>query len=73
MVNIATIRDDKIIEAFKKSKNDIGMIVVDECHCCSNSSSSQGHNLLKLDANYKVAMTGSLITNNPESCYLPLK
>lgn len=49
------------------------MIVVDECHCCSNSSSSQGHNLLKLDAKYKVAMTGSLITNNPESCYLPLK
>lgn len=72
IINIATIRDDRIVEAFKKSKNKIDMIVVDECHRVSNKSSSQGANLLKLDAKYKVAMTGSLITNNPESCYLPL-
>jgi len=69
---VSTIRDDKIIEAFKKSKNKIDMIAVDECHRVSNKSSSQGSNLLKLDAKYKVAMTGSLITNSPESCYLPL-
>lgn len=72
VINKATIRDDRIIEAFKKSKNKIDMIVVDEAHLISNKSSSQGNNLLKLDAKYKIAMTGSLITNNPESCYLPL-
>ena len=72
IVNVATIRDDRIIKAFEKSKNKIDMIVVDECHRVSNKSSSQGSNLLKLDAKYKLAMTGSLITNNPESCYLPL-
>ena len=72
IVNVATIRDDRIIKAFEKSKNKIDMIVVDECHRVSNKSSSQGSNLLKLDTKYKLAMTGSLITNNPESCYLPL-
>ena len=48
------------------------MIVVDEAHRMSNASSTQGANLKKLNAKYKLSMTGSLITNNPESCYLPL-
>lgn len=34
IVNISTIRDDKFIEAFKKSKNKIGMICFDEAHRC---------------------------------------
>ena len=72
IVNAATIRDSQIIEAFNKSVNKIDMIVVDEAHRMSNASSTQGANLKKLNAKYKLSMTGSLITNNPESCYLPL-
>ena len=72
IVNAATIRDDKIIDAFNKSVNKIDMIVVDEAHRISNAGSAQGANLKKLNAKYKLSMTGSLITNNPESCYLPL-
>lgn len=72
VTNIETIRSDKIVEALQKSKNKFGMIAVDECHKCNNKGSQQGANLLKLKADYKVAMTGTLITNNPINCYLPL-
>ena len=34
VVNITNIRDDKFIEAFKKSQNKIGMIIFDEAHRC---------------------------------------
>lgn len=71
VVNIASIRDDRIVEAFKKSKNNIGMIVFDECHRATKGS-QQGSNLLKLDAEYKVAMSGTPIVNSPISAYLPL-
>jgi len=40
-------------------------------HNCTKGS-QQGANLLKLDAKYKVAMTGTLIVNSPVSAYLPL-
>lgn len=72
VVNITNIRDDNFVEAFKKSKNKFDMIVLDECHHCGNKGSAQGSNMLKLDAKYKVAMTGTLIVNNPISAYLPL-
>ena len=60
------------MEAFKKSKNNFGMIAVDEIHMANNKNSIRGHNLLKLDADYKIAATGTLITNSPISAYLPL-
>ena len=72
ITNIETLRDEKIIKAFKTSKNNFGMIAVDEIHRASNKSSTQGANLLKLDAPYKVAATGTLLTNSPISMYLPL-
>lgn len=72
ITNIETLRSDDVIEAFKKSSNNIGMIAVDEVHRCNNKSSQQGANLLKLDADYKVAATGTLISSNPISAYLPL-
>lgn len=65
------MRDDKFIEAFKKSKNKFDLIIVDEIHRVSKGS-SQGNNLLKLDAKYKVGLTGTLVVNSPISAYLPL-
>jgi len=71
VVNVTNIRDDKFVEAFQKSANKFDMIIFDECHRATKHS-QQGANLLKLDAKYKVAMTGTLIVNSPVSAYLPL-
>ena len=71
IVNITNVRDDKFIDAFKNSANKFDMIIFDECHRATKKS-QQGSNLLKLDAPYKVAMTGTLIVNSPISAYLPL-
>ena len=72
VVNVATIRDDKFVEAFNKSVNKIGLIAFDECHRLAQRSSRQSESLLKLKADYKVGLTGTLITNSPLSCYVPL-
>jgi hypothetical protein len=43
-------------------------------HNCKDSQTLQGKNLLKLkDYHYKVAMTGTLIMNNPLDSFVPLK
>ena len=72
IVNAATIRSDKFVEAFKSSQNKFGLIAVDEAHKFATKTSQQGSNLLKLKSPYKVAATGSLITNSPLSAYMPL-
>jgi SNF2 family DNA or RNA helicase len=72
ITNLESLRDDRIIEAFKKSENNFGMIAFDEAHKAATKSSQQGTNLLKLDAPFKIAATGTLITNNPLSAYVPL-
>ena len=72
VVNVATLRSEKIVEAFKKSPNKFGLIAVDEAHKISNKSSQQGANLLKLNSPYKVAATGTPIVNSPLSAYLLL-
>lgn len=72
ITNLESLRDDRIIEAFKKSNNKFGMIAFDEAHKAATKTSQQGTNLLKLDAPFKVAATGTLITNNPLSAYVPL-
>ena len=72
ITNLESLRDDRIIEAFKKSNNQFGMIAFDEAHKAATKSSQQGTNLLKLDAPFKIAATGTLITNNPLSAYVPL-
>ena len=72
VINAATLRNDKVIDAYKKSANTFGMIAVDEAHKFASSTSQQGDNLLKLKAQYKVAATGTLLLNSPISCYVPL-
>ena len=72
ITNLESLRDDRIIEAFKTSTNKFGMIAFDEAHKAATKSSQQGTNLLKLDAPFKIAATGTLITNNPLSAYVPL-
>ena len=72
IINATTLRDDDIVKAIKKGPNKFGMIAVDEAHRFTTDS-KQGDHLLDLDAEYKVAATGTLLVNSPISCYLPLK
>ena len=69
--NIETFRDDDIIKECKKCKFD--MIVVDEVHTIKSPTSQQSKNLLKLDAEYKVGLTGTILLNSPLDLYVPLK
>ena len=73
ITNIETLRDDRIVEAFKASENKFGFIAVDEIHkAAGNKSAQQTSNLLKLDAPFKLGMSGSLIVNSPVSAYSSL-
>ncbi len=72
ITNIESLRSDAIIEAIKKSKNNFGLICIDEIHKCNNVSSTQGNNVLKLDSKFKVGATGTLLTASPVSLYMPL-
>ena len=72
ITNIESLRSDSVIDAINKSKNNFDMIVVDEVHKTANKNSQQGHNLLKLQAEYQVGLTGTLLSASPLSAYLPL-
>lgn len=73
ITNIETFRDCDFKNALKKL-NTIEMAVIDEAHKVKNPASTQGRNILKLtDFKYKVAMTGTLIMNNPLDAYTSLK
>jgi len=74
ILNIETLRSDDVIEALKENINGIDMIIFDEAHKAKGWSSQQGKNLLKLtEPKYKLAMTGTLLMNNPLDAYVPLK
>ena len=70
IINVESFRNDKLIEIIKKGPNKFGLMAIDEVHKClaSGKSSTQGNNILKLDAPYKVAMSGTLLINNPLNC-----
>ena len=72
IMNIEMLGNEKVVKAIQNSQNIFGMIAVDEIHMSNNKNSHRGAGLLKLDSSYKIAATGTLITNNPVSAYLPL-
>lgn len=63
-----------IVEALQKQMEDgnIGMIIADEIHRCKDSASIQGRALLALDCNYKAALTGTPVMNQPIDIYTTL-
>ena len=71
ITNIETLRSKEVIDAIN-SINDIGMIVVDEIHKI-NKGSQQAEGLLKLNADYKVGLTGTLLVNSPIGAFTSLK
>ena len=75
ITNVESLRDDKIAGALNSLCADktIGMIAIDEVHKCKNPTSQQGKGILKLDADTKIAMTGTPLMNTPLDLYIILK
>lgn len=73
ITNVETLQSKEFLQSFRKSKSKFDMIVVDEAHKLKNPSSKSAKTLLKLDAKYKVALTGTMIMNEPKNSYIPLK
>lgn len=74
ITNIESLRDNDFVNAFLKSENKIDMVVVDEIHKAKSVQAQQTKGLIKLSkAKHKIAMTGTLIMNNPLDSYVPLK
>ena len=75
ITNVETLRDDKIASALKAlcDNKTIGMIAIDEIHKCKNPTSQQGKGILKLNAETKIAMTGTPLMNTPLDLYIILK
>lgn len=72
--NIETFRDDRVVNAINKGPNTFDLIIIDEIHTIRTVTSAQGSNILKLkDCKYKIGATGTLLINNPNDCYAPLK
>ena len=73
IMNVESLRDHKIIEAFNKSENKIDLICFDEIHRgVANKNSQSATGLLKLNSKYKVGASGSIIVNSPISAYMSL-
>lgn len=72
ITNIETLRNGDIVKAINNGKTKFGLILFDECHKAKSVSAQQTKGLRKLDSKYKVAMTGTLLTNNPLDAYVPL-
>lgn len=74
ITNIETLRNNDIIKSINSGINNFDMIICDEVHAAKNPTSQQGKNFLKLNkATYKIAATGTLLTNSPLDAYVPLK
>ena len=77
ITNIETLRDDKICSKIEEylhlDDNDnrkINMIAADECHKMKNPSSQQGKAFITLDADCRIAMTGTPLMNSPLDLYI---
>ncbi len=73
LLNVESIRDPKIVQAIKASENKFGLIAFDESHKIGAPDTTQYNNLMKLDSDFKVAATGTLIVNSPLSAFPSLK
>lgn len=74
ITNVETLRSKEITKELQSGINKFDMIVVDEAHKCKEPTAQQTQNLLKLtNAQYKVALTGTVILNSPLDVFVPLK
>ena len=72
IINIESLRDDRVLDAIKNGPNKFDMMVFDEAHKAKGYQSIQGKNLLETFAKHQIAMTGTLLLNKPIDAYVPL-
>lgn len=75
ITNVESLRDSTIqskLGELCKNKT-IPMVAIDEIHKCKNPSSQQGKGILKLQPEYRVAMTGTPLMNTPMDLYIVLR
>ena len=70
ILNVESLRDDRIVSVISSGPNKFQMIAIDEVHKClaTGKSSTQGSNILKLKADFQVAASGTILLNNPGNC-----
>lgn len=73
VTNIESLRSDKIVDAIRNGKNKFDLIIFDEIHTAKNPTAQQSKGLIKINADYKIGMTGTLILNKPLDAYMGLK
>lgn len=75
ITNVETLRNEKIAKVLSNLCEDevISMVALDEAHKCKNVSSQQGKGILKLNPEYKIAMTGTPMMNTPLDLYVSLR
>jgi len=75
ITNVESLRNEditsKIVELCKCGE--IGLVAIDEVHKCKDPQSQQGKGMLKIDADCKIAMTGTPLMNTPMDFYIILK
>jgi len=78
ITNVESLRNDDINDLIIKwlhseSACKINMIAADEVHKMKNPSSQQGKAFIKLDADVRVALTGTPLMNSPLDLYIILR
>lgn len=71
ITNIETLRNKNFFAKLQNlcKQGEISMVIVDEFHKAKNTSSQQGQNLMKLDAECKIILTGTPVLNSPLDLY----
>lgn len=75
ITNVESFRDENIATTIKKlcDKGIINMCIADELHKMKNPTSQQTKGFLKCQPEYRIAMTGTPLMNNPLDLYVLLK
>ncbi len=75
ITNIESLRNKDILARVTKlcKKGEINMCAFDEAHKAKNPTSQQGKAFLKVDCDYKIALTGTPLMNTPLDLYTILK
>lgn len=75
IINVESLQREEIVKSLELGvkKGIIGFVVIDEVHKCKNPSSIRGKAIHKLNAEYKLALTGTPIMNRAEELYNILK
>ena len=73
IINKEIMQNKDFLKIYQKSKNKFDIIILDEAHKLVSPTSLSAKALLKLQAKYKVALSGTIIMNVPENTYVSLK